>query len=124
MEREEVKKQKKRFGGKQEGSGRPKKDIDEKILYKLAQTLLPVEIIADILGCSRETIYSRFPDILRTGRAERKSSLVQAMWAKALYEKDTKMMIWLSKQHLSYKEPRDEENSGPPITVTVNPFPK
>lgn len=100
---------KKKFGGKQEGAGRPKKDIDEQMVYRLAQTMLPVESIATVLECTRETLYARFSDVLQKGREDRKQALSSAMWEKALIEKDTKMMIWLSKQHLGYKDSQPEE---------------
>lgn len=113
---------KKKFGGKQEGAGRPKKDIDEEIVYKLAQTMLPVESIATILGCHVDTIYARFSDVLRKGREDRKDSLSQAMWRKAL-EGDTKMMIWLSKQHLGYKESWPEQATQVNYNVTIKEMP-
>lgn len=116
-------KPKKKFGGKQEGAGRPKKDIDEEMVFRMAQTLLPVESIAIILQCSKDTLYSRFSDALQKGREDRKKSLVQAMWLKALEDKDTKMMIWLSKQHLGYKDtiPEQAQNISYNVTINENP---
>ena len=100
----EVVKPKKKFGGIQPGSGKPQKEIDEKLLYKLAQTMLPVTSIATILECSTDTLERRYSGILQLGRENRRVSLVQKMWHQALFEKDTKMMIWLSKQHLGYRD--------------------
>lgn len=104
--------------------GAPKKELDSEMIYKLAQTLLPVESIATILGCHRDTLYARFSDVLQKGRENRKHSLVQAMWYKALEDKDTKMQIWLSKQHLGYKETQPEEATHVTFNVLINEVPK
>lgn len=95
---------KKKRGGVIPGQGRKPMPIDEKLLYKLAQTMLPVTSIATILECSTDTLEKRFYGILQAGRENRRVSLVQKMWHQALFEKDTKMMIWLSKQHLGYRD--------------------
>ena len=115
--------EKKKFGGKQERAGRPKKDIDEEMVFRMAQTLLPVESIATILQCSKDTLYARFSNALQRGREDRKYSLVQVMWDKALNHGDTKMMIWLSKQHLGYKENWPEQATQISYNVTINEMP-
>lgn len=104
--------------------GRPKADLNPEMIYKLAQSLLPVETIASILGVSRETLYARYSDSLHKGRDNRKYSLVQAMWHKALEDKDTKMQIWLSKQHLGYKDSLPEEATQVVFNVYTNEVPK
>lgn len=116
--------EKKKFGGKQEGAGRPLKEIDEVMLAKLARTLLPVSTISDILCCSPDVLERRFSGILQEGRANRKYSLVEAMWDKALNEKDTKMQIWLSKQHLGYKDIQPEEATQVHFNVYTNEVPR
>ncbi len=95
---------KKKWGGPQEGSGRPRKELDEVLLYKLAQTMLSQKSIGIILGCSDDLLQDRYSGILQKGREHRKQSLVEAMWQSALEDRDVKMMIWLSKQHLGYKD--------------------
>ena len=69
------------------------KKLDEKQLYLLAQSLLPIESIARIMSCNPDLIYTRYADLLQKGRDDRKHSLVQAMWHQALYEKDTKSLL-------------------------------
>jgi hypothetical protein len=103
--------------------GRPKKDITEKDVFELAKTHLPVEALANILGCEKTLIYDRFSNALQKGRDARKCSLSETMWLSALEERDVKMMIWLSKQHLGYKEPREEDAGQTVINITVNPIP-
>jgi hypothetical protein len=100
------------------------KKLDEKQLYLLAQSLLPIESIARIMSCNPDLIYTRYADLLQKGRDDRKHSLVQAMWHQALYEKDTKMMIWLSKQHLGYRDVMPEEATQISFNVFANEVPK
>jgi hypothetical protein len=103
--------------------GAPRKEIDTEKLYALAQTLLPVETIAIVLGCNPDTIYANFSDILQMGRQNRKTSLSQVMWHAALVDKDTKMMIWLSKQHLGYKDTMPEQAAQVIFNVSINEVP-
>lgn len=116
--------EKKKFGGKQEGAGRPLKQIDENMVYELARTMLPVTSIANILNCSVDTLEDRFSGLLQQGRENRRRSLVEGMWDKALTEKDTKMMIWLSKQHLGYKDIQPEEATHISFNVYTNEVPR
>lgn len=104
--------------------GRPPIKIDADMVLKLAETMLPVESIAAVLGCSKDTLYSRFPDVLQKAREGRKQSLSMAMWEKALINKDTTMLIWLSKQHLGYKEKAPEAASQINFNVYCKEIPK
>jgi hypothetical protein len=114
----------KRFGGRQEGAGRPLANIDEDMVFKLGQTMLPVESIAAILECHPDTIYARFSEVLHRAREGRKKSLSMTMWEKALIDKDTKMLIWLSKQHLGYRDVLPEEATKVNFNVYCNEVPK
>ena len=80
------------------------------LVHRLSQTMLPVTTIARILGRSKDYVYEKYSDIIERGREERKQNLAEEMWHKALVEKDTKMMIWLSKQYLNHRDsPPDEQ---------------
>ena len=104
--------------------GKPRKIIDEKMLAKLASTMLTVEDIGDILGCSADVIYKHYGDVLRDARANRKSSLYQSMWKNALDKENVQMQIWLSKQHLGHKESAGEQQQQVNFNVIVNEIPK
>ncbi len=104
--------------------GRPKKDLDPELVYKLAESMLPIESIATILDCHKDTLYARFSDVLQKAREGRRKALSMAMWEKALVEKDTKMQIWLSKQHLGYKDVQPEEASQIHFNVYTNEVPR
>jgi hypothetical protein len=86
--------------------GRPRKVIDHGMLERLGQSMLSVETIAEILECHVDTLHStkEYSEILHKARANRKFSLVEIMWDEALNKRNYKMMIWLSKQHLGYRD--------------------
>jgi len=106
------------------GRGQPRFEINEELLFKLAESMLPVESIAKIIGCHPDTIYANFSEVLQKAREGRKKLLSMAMWEKALIEKDTKMMIWLSKQHLGYKDVVPESAQQITFNVVCKEIPK
>ena len=103
--------------------GRPKAMLDPDAIELMAASFLPVSSIAKILGVNPDTLYARYSENLQRGRENRKYGLACAMWDKALTEKDTKMMIWLSKQHLGYRDQLPEEAKQTHINVYVNEVP-
>lgn len=103
--------------------GKPPTILDEVLLFDLAKTLLPVESIAAIMRCSPELITDKYAHILLRGREQQKHTLVQMCWYKAIHEKDTKMLIWLTKQHLGYKEQWPDNQQQTFIQINVNEVP-
>jgi hypothetical protein len=104
--------------------GRPEIHIDTQKLFIAAQGFLPVEGLARLFDCSADTLYNKYFDILQKAREERKQSLLLVMWEKALIHKDTTMMIWMSKQHLGFKDRQPEEAQIINFNVVVNEVPK
>lgn len=103
-------------------NGRPLKVIDEKLVFELAKIHCTKEEIASIVGCSRDTLYERFPDILRQGFDVGKSSLRRLQWQKA--EKgDTQMLIWLGKQWLGQRDKQPDEAQNIVFNLTVKEVP-
>lgn len=116
-------KEKKKFGGKQEGAGRPKKEIDPEQVFKLALIHCTAQEIAAVVGCHKDTIYARYSDALRRGHEEGQMSLKRKMHEVAM-KGDTKMLIWLSKQRLGYREQFPEEAQQVNFNVHINEVPK
>jgi hypothetical protein len=114
----------KRFATPATLGGRPLADLDPDMVFKLAQSMLPIESIAVILGCHKDTLYARYSDVLQKAREGRKQSLSMTMWEKALIDKDTKMLIWLSKQHLGYKDQIPESAQLINFNIYCNEVPK
>lgn len=102
-----------------------RKDIDVVLLEKLASTMLSTESIANILEVSSQTLERNYEPLLHKARDNRRRSLVEKMWSKALDGGDTTMLIWLSKQHLGYREPKvDEVTGATTFNITVRELPK
>lgn len=79
--------------------GKPKLDIDEEEVRKLAKFGLSNVDMGEFFGCSEATIRQRFHESLAKGRAERKITLHQRQYEAADAGNIT-MLIWLGKQVL------------------------
>ena len=87
--------------------GRPLIEIDEEEVLKLAQLGCTVQEMADFFGCSRDVLERRFSGVYQKGFATAKMSLRRQMLA-AVDKGSVPMAIWLSKQWLGMKEPKQE----------------
>lgn len=114
---------KKKVGGVREGAGKPPLPISEDQVYKLALIHCTMKEIASVLGCTRETIETRFSDAVDRGWEGGQMSLKRKMHQVAM-EGDTKMLIWLSKQRLGYKDIQPEEATQVNFNVYTNEVPK
>jgi len=98
--------------------------VDEVMLFKLAQTMLTIKSISIILDCSEQHLNTKYHKIIERGRENRRYSLVEAMWSKALDDKCTKMQIWMSKQHLGYKDNYPDQAQQVMFNVVCNEVPR
>ena len=98
--------------------GRPKIQIDEEQLLKLAMLHCTNLEIAHFFDCSEDTITGRFSDILAKGRSEGKRRLRKAQIALALKGNAT-MLIWLGKQMLGQQDRMEGTGFGNTV-VNVN----
>ncbi len=114
---------KKKFGGIQEGAGRPKKEINPDQIYKLALIHCTAQEISSIVGCAKSVIYDRFSDVLQKGHEEGQMSLKRKMHEVAMAG-DTKMLIWLSKQRLGYKDVQPLDATQISFNIQVNEIPR
>ena len=78
--------------------GRPKIEIDDGQVYKLARLGCTNEEIGEYFGVSDETIRVRFLDTLRVARADQKISLRRRQWA--LSKNSVPMAIHLGRVYL------------------------
>jgi len=83
--------------------GRPKVEIDEELLFKLAECHCNLNEIAYILGVTTNTIKNRFQHVFDRGQAAGKMRLRKAQYHKAI-EGNPVMLIWLGKNILGQKD--------------------
>ena len=105
------KKYKKKANGKND-TGRPKKDIDYKMVEKLASIMATQEEIASFIGMSVKTLQrdDKFCRIYKEGLNKGKMSLRRKQFG--LADKNASMGIWLGKQYLDQKDRQELEHSG------------
>jgi len=83
--------------------GRPKAEVDEELLFKLAECHCNLNEIAYILGVTTNTIKNRFQHVYDRGAAAGKMRLRKAQYHKAI-EGNPVMLIWLGKNILGQKD--------------------
>jgi len=90
-------------------AGRPKKTIDYDIVSELASIQCTIDEIASVLKISRQTLHKddQFLYIYKEGIEQGKKSLRRMQWD-AAKKGNTTMLVWLGKQYLSQKEPKQE----------------
>lgn len=94
-------------------AGRPRKEIDQKEFEKLCGLQCTQEEIAAFFDCSADTIERwcertyelKFAEVFKQKRGLGKISLRRAQMATAESGNAT-MLIWLGKQHLDQREPK------------------
>jgi hypothetical protein len=104
-------------GGKREGAGRPKAEIDAAKVENAAGIGCTVEEIAAVLGVGVSTLKDRvaaepeLAEALERGRDKGKATLRRLQWQAANGGNPT-MLIWLGKQMLGQKDRVEQEHTG------------
>jgi hypothetical protein len=90
-------------------TGRPKAVINYELVKDLSMIQCTQEEIANILGLAVRTLQNddEFMRIYKIGMDEGKKSLRRQMFQTALKGNPT-MLIWLSKQYLGMREPKQD----------------
>jgi hypothetical protein len=83
--------------------GRPRLQVDEKLLEDLASIGCTTPEMATILGVSEDTLERRFAGIIEKGRADLDMSLRRQQVSVARTGNVT-MLIWLGKQRLGQSD--------------------
>ena len=99
--------------------GRPRLQVDYKILSKLASIGCPMYEIAMILGISQRTLKRNFANFIEQHRERGKASLRKKMWDKALKKDNTHMQIWLSKNILGFSDRVQQTNITEPLPLII-----
>ena len=88
--------------------GRPKKEIDYKIVEELSNIQCTQEEIASVLNISVRTLQrdEEFCRIYKNGMDNGKMSLRRMQWG-AAKQGNTTMLVWLGKQYLGQTDKQD-----------------
>lgn len=102
--------------------GRPKLDISDKQVEDLAAMFHTQREIAELLGCSVDTISDRFSDAYWKGRARVKSKVRKKQLDRATKGTGSdRMLIWLGVQELGQKH-RHELSGDPDAPLVFEPI--
>jgi hypothetical protein len=94
--------------------GRPKIEINEDQLEKLASILCTMEEMASFFGCSVDTLERNFADTIKKGKDKGRMSLRRLQFEKA-QSGNTTMLIWLGKQMLGQKDKIETSENNDPL---------
>lgn len=87
--------------------GRPLLELDENKILAIAQTGATYDEIASEMSCSVDTLERRYQGLIKKGHNFAKLSVRRKM-IQMVENGSVPMAIWLSKQWLGMKEPRQE----------------
>ncbi len=97
---------------KKSKGGRPRKQVDTDLLYKLANIHCTMKEMVDIIGVSEDTLKRRYAGIINKGKAEGKMRLRRKQIEVAM-QGNAVMLIWLGKQMLSQSDsPIQDDDKG------------
>lgn len=82
---------------------RPRKQISETVVQRLAGIGCTMIEIASVCDCSVDVLERRFAEVIKKGRESGKASLRRQQWALAS-KGSVAMLIWLGKQMLGQRE--------------------
>ena len=94
--------------------GRPKIEINEDQLEKLASILCTMEEMASFFGCSVDTLERNFADTIKKGKDKGRMSLRRMQFEKA-QTGNTTMLISLGKQLLGQKDKIETSENNDPL---------
>ena len=91
--------------------------------YALALIKCTPKEIAILLNVELSYVLKKFDEAMKLGNQVSNAMLKRAMTKKAL-SGDTTMMVWLSKQHLGYREPKQDETQSNTINIVTSDMPQ
>jgi hypothetical protein len=107
--------EKKKHGGKREGSGRKPHEPTEHQrgqAKSLAGFGVTVKEIAALMGIDQETLTKYYQDDMDAGRATANARVSSRLFDRATKEGDTTAMIWWTKARMKWSEKTEHEHTG------------
>jgi hypothetical protein len=101
--------------------GRPRLQLDEGLIERLAIIHCNNTEIAATVGCSVDTLDRNYAELIAKGREKGKSSL-RRMQFELAQKGNATMLIWLGKQILGQREPYAPSTVANDIRVVVEDY--
>ena len=89
---------------KKSNAGRPKIEVDQDLLKKLCQLHLSTKIIADIVGCSTDTLERNYAAKMEIWKSESKSKIASVLFDEAVNKREPWALKALAQRHLDYSD--------------------
>jgi hypothetical protein len=102
--------------------GRPKLELDVKLIENLAAIQCTYKEIAAVVGCSIDTLRDRFSTHIEKGQENGKQSLKRLQW-KSAENGNVVMQVWLGKQWLGQRDKPPEEATNVQFNVHIKDVP-
>lgn len=91
--------------------GRPRLELDEDQILKLAQCGMTDEEMCNLLEISKDTLQN-FRPIIKEGRSTLSKSIKRTQLEVALKERDRTMLIWVGKQYAKQSDKQKVDHGG------------
>lgn len=104
-------------------AGRPRKELNPKIIQRMAAIGCTMNEIAQVFEVSVDTLERNYADIIKTGRADGAKCLRRKQWQIAMnneHKGQTTMCIWLGKQLLGQADKLETKDEEKPIESGTN----
>lgn len=74
-------------------AGRPKLELDEEQVFKLASLNMAVKDMADVLGCSKSALENNYLDVINRGRANMRTSMLRKQYEVGITDKNVTGLV-------------------------------
>lgn len=85
-------------------SGRPLKEVDEKLLEHLTRLHLSDKVISEILEVHPDTLHSRFSDKMDVWRSKSKGKIAEVLFDEAINNRKDWALKTVAQKHLDYSD--------------------
>ena len=100
---------------------RPKLQLDEGLIERMAMIHCNNTEIASAVGCSVDTLDRNYAELIAKGREKGKTTL-RRMQFEAAQKGNITMMIWLGKQLLGQRDTQDLKVDGTGFKIVVEDY--
>lgn len=90
--------------------GRPLKEVDEKLLEKLAKLHLSDKAMADCVGVHVDTLHTRYSEKIEIWRSKSKGKIAEVLFDEGLNRRREYAVKMLAQKHLDYADKVEKQS--------------